>query len=637
MKELVPDDDPAKGLGDFFDFLWGQQNGYVYLPNKNRDLPKEDPESWQKAMFEWPKNRSDVIKYTLAVNAKGHDVYVAPAIFSERSPKKENVKGSYFCWVDFDGNAPEAWPSTVAEYGPPAAPDALNALEGAAPSPTLRISSSQSGHEHVYWRFDSFQTDTTKVENISRGLAYKYKGDTGGWDIGQVLRPPYTDNHKTPVGKPVKIVASTEHEYGLERFSSFAQTRQVVPNSIELGEIPTAEEVIALYPWDKHNFELFMKTQVEEGKRSSALMALGFFGAESGMKNEEIYAILDSADKRWGKFTGRPNRDFYLLDIIGKARKKYPVGAHTAETALRGLLGSNEDITDDPKYVFGFDDFNKLEINVDWIIEGLLERAGMVLVASAPGIGKTQFSLQFALCCALGEPFIKWKITKPMRILWFSLEMNAPALQYFTLKMAGAYDEDQTGILNENLKIIPMGEVLPLDHPEGQKFLEALIEEYKPDGIILDSMGKVTNESLADEKKAKELNAYYAKIRKRHDVFMWFVHHNRKANGDNKKPKELSDIYGNQYLSADLTSALSLWREPGNTEIDLNVIKTRLGPEQPTIVIKRNEYLLFTAEQVIADSILDSPLASGERKDGENENSNPRDKGQGGVSADFSL
>lgn len=630
MNELVPDQDPAKGLGDFFDFLWEKQDGYVYLPNKNRDT-----DEWQKAMFAWPDNRSDVVQYTLACNAKGRDVYVAPAIFKERSPLQENVKGSFFCWVDFDGNAPAEWAaSPVPVEGPSSPADALLALEAPAPQPTLRITSSNDGHEHVYWKFNEFQTNVDTIETINRGLAYKLKADTGCWNIGRVLRPPYTTNFKRK--KPVVITASTEHEYAPERFSNFSQTRQVVANNIELGEIPTAEEVIALYTWDKRNFDLFMKPQIEEGKRSSALMALGFFGAETGMKDEEIYAILDNADQRWGKFTGRPNRDFYLLDIIGKARKKYPVGANTAETALRGLLGSDEDITEDPKYVFGFNEFNNLEIHVEWIIDGLLERAGMALVASAPGVGKTQFSLQFAMACSLGEKFLKWDITRPLKILWFSLEMNAPALQYFTIKMAGAFTPAQIALLDQNLKIVPLGEVLPLDHPEGQKFLEALIEEYQPDGIILDSMGKVTNESLSDEKKAKELNAYYAKIRKRHDLFLWFIHHNRKANGDNKKPKELADIYGNQYISADLTTALSLWKDDKNAGvIDLNVIKSRLGPEGDTVHIKRNEYLLFSSAEAVADSILDSPLVK-EAINGDQTSSN--DDGMDGVpKADFAL
>ena len=629
MKELVPDEDPSKGLGDFFDFLWGEETGYVYLPNKN--LKTDD---WQKVMFEWPANRSEIIKYTLAGSARGHDVYVSPALFSERRPVKDNVKGTYFCWVDFDGNAPEAWPSTTPSEAQEPGLEALNRLEAAAPTPTLRISSSQKGHEHVYWKFKDFQTDSEYIEKINRSLAYLYKADTGGWDINQVLRPPYTTNFKRD--KPVTITASTENEYDQTYFASFKRDDRIASENIEVKDVPSIESVIAKYPWDDKNFELFMRPEVEEGKRSSALMALGYFGAESGMQDNEIYAILLNADDRWGKFKNRRDRTRRLLDIVGNARKKYPVGANTAESALRGLLGSEENVEEAPKLVYGFDEFNKLEIEIEWIIEGLLERAGMALIASAPGVGKTQVSLQFALCCALGQPFLKWDVSKPLKILWFSLEMNAPALQYFTQKMGRAFSQDELYTLDKNLKIIPMGEVLPLDHPEGQKFLEALIEEFEPDGIVLDSMGKITNESLSDEKKAKELNAYYAKIRKKYDTFLWFIHHNRKANGDNKKPKELSDIYGNQYLSADLTTALSLWKEEGATHIDLNTIKTRLGPEQPTLHIKRDDNLLFISSEEVADSIMDSPLVKEAEKayeppsidDGENPS---------GLSADFGF
>ncbi len=629
MKELVPNDDSSEGLGDFFDFLWGTQDGYVYLPNKNLAT-----DEWQKVMFEWPTNRDDIIKYALAGSAKGHDVYVAPAIFSDRRPVKENVKGSYFCWVDFDGNAPESWPSTVPDEAPSGGLEDLNRLEAVAPPPTLRINSSQSGHEHVYWKFEQFQTNVELIERINRALAYKYKADTGGWDINQVLRPPYTTNYKRD--KPVTISASTEREYTDSNFEAFKRDKAIATESISIKDIPSVESVIAKYQWDEKNFALFMNPEVEEGKRSSALMALGYFGAEQGMKDAEIYALLLSADDRWGKFKNRQDREKRLYDIITNARKKYPVGANTAEFALRGLLGSDENVEEAPKLVYGFDEFNKLEITIEWIIEGLLERAGMALVASAPGVGKTQFSLQFALCCSLGRPFLKWEVYKPLKILWFSLEMNAPALQYFTQKMANAFSPDDLVQLNDNLKIIPMGEVLPLDHPEGKKFLEALIEEFKPDGIILDSMGKVTNESLSDEKKAKELNAYYAKIRKRYDTFLWFVHHNRKANGDNKKPKELSDIYGNQYISADLTVALSLWKDDDGN-IELNTIKTRLGPEQPTLHVKRDENLLFQSSEVIADSIMDSPVVK-EAMERHERNNNGDDPDVSGLpKADFGF
>lgn len=604
MRELVPHDDAVTGLGEFYDLLWEQEPGYVYLPNRNPSKSKDDPEYWQKVMFEWPKDRSKIIQYTLAQNAKGCDVYAAPVIFTERRPIQENIKGSFTCWVDFDGNAPSEWPSYVPPTAQEGGLEALAVLEG-TPTPTLRILSSRTGHEHVYWRFKELQTDIEFIANTNRALAYKHRADTSGWDPNQVLRPPYTTNYKHNI--PVKIEASTEYAYTRESFAAFKKVKQLVSESIEIKDVPPVEKVIAKYKWDDHHFDLFMKKDVEEGKRSSALMALGFFGAETGMTDEEIYSLLINADDRWGKFKNRSDRQKRLTDIINRARHKYPVGANTAETQLRGLLSSEDNVEEAEELVYGFDAFNALDIKLEWIIEGLLERQGMGMVSSAPGVGKTQWTLQFGICCALGNDILDYKVLRRFKILWFSLEMHAPALQFFTKQMAQAYSPSELQVLDDNLKIVPMGEVLPLDHPEGRKFFEAMIEQYEPDGILIDSMGKVTNESLADEKKAKELNAYYSKIRKKYDLFIWFVHHNRKANDNNKKPKDLADIYGNQYLQADLSVALSLWRNEGEEDIELSEIKTRLGKVNKPKMLRRDENLHFRVVREV-NPVAESPL-----------------------------
>ena len=601
-KELVPDDDPSRGLGDFYDFLWGEQDGYVYLPNKDRTT-----DEWQKIMFSWPQDRARVITYTLATAAQGKDVYAAPAIFKEKRPVKDNVKGVYTLWVDFDGNAPASWPENTLTDAQEGATSGSGALKPSAPPPTLQINSSRPGHEHVYWRLSEFTTDPVFIENTNRALAYKYEADTSGWDLGQVLRPPYTTNYKHDL--PVTVSYSTEHEYSRQAFAGFQKVKQLVSDAIKLKEIPEVTKVIAKYQWDDSNFALFMKPEVEEGKRSSALMALGYFGAETGMADEEIYALLINADDRWGKFKNRNDREKRLLDIINRARQKHPVGVNSEEGLLRGLLASAEDVETSANYVFGFAEFNKLDIKLEWVIEGLIERKGMGIVVSAPGVGKTQWSLGMAMSCALGENFLIWPVHKKMKILWFSLEMNGPALQYFTKIMATHYSPAEMETLDRNLKIVPMGETLPLDRPEGRQFLETLIEEYQPDGIIIDSMGKVTNKSLNDEEMAKKLANYYAMIRNKYDMFVYFVHHNRKANGDNKKPKDLADVYGNQYITADVSSAISLWKEDAG-EVEVNVIKSRLAREVEPFNVLRTDALRFVLKSEMEGNMFeDSALA----------------------------
>ncbi|MBK7509626.1 MAG: hypothetical protein IPI16_16460 [Comamonadaceae bacterium] len=102
----------AQELSEFFDTLWGDQEGYVYLPNKDIKNP-EDP-VWTKIFFKWPEQKDNVIKYSLVTSAKGLEVFCAPAIFKETRATKDAVKGSYVLWADFDGNAPAEWPATLA-------------------------------------------------------------------------------------------------------------------------------------------------------------------------------------------------------------------------------------------------------------------------------------------------------------------------------------------------------------------------------------------------------------------------------------------------------------------------------------------------------------------------------------------
>lgn len=589
MAQLEPSVDAVEGLGKFYDYLWEHNEGWVYLPTKDPET-----ESWKKTLFEWPKHRGQIVKYTLEKSAEGKEVYVAPAMFNAPSPTKDNVKGSNVLWVEFDGNAPVEW-----------GPQDSEAADGlpVAPEPSLRVCSSREGHEHCYWKLAEFDKDIEWVENVNRSLAYNLKADTSGWDANQVLRPPFTINYKHDL--PVHIAAARAVGFSKSDFKDFKNVKQIVTESIEINDIPPISKVIAKYPWDDHHSDLFFKGIIEEGKRSSALMALGYFGAESGMSDEEIYSVLMNADDRWGKFKNRNDRQKRLLDIINRARQKYPVGLNTAEGMFRGLLADDTDVQIAPKQIWGFDEFNKAEVKVEWVMEGLLEQNGMIVVVSGPGVGKTQLSLQFAISCVLGRDFLKWKPTRKQRILFLSLEMGHAALKHFTSDMAQRYSETDLEELDRHLKIAPIGEPLPLDNELGRTWLDAIIEEYKPDGIIIDSMGKVSNSSLTDEEKIKTLNAFYARLKKKYGVFIFFIHHNRKATDNNKKPTTLDDVYGNQYIAAETSTALNLWRTKdmrgSEPVIEITELKNRLSRMGKPFNVVRGEHLFFEMTDPLID------------------------------------
>lgn len=68
------------------------------------------------------------------------------------------------------------------------------------------------------------------------------------------------------------------------------------------------------------------------------------------------------------------------------------------------------------------------------------------------------------------------------------------------------------------------------------------------------------------------------------DVEWLEIHHNRKANGDNRAPRQLDDVYGNRQLTAGAGSVLSLWGGSGEREITLTQIKP-LGDRHPALAL----------------------------------------------------
>lgn len=175
--------DGQEELETYLDYMWGDRKGFVYLPVHHKPFGKLD---WEKRFFSWPRARANVIRHILRWSAEGDNIFVAPALFRQARPLKEDVAGSNVLWVDFDGNAPTTWP------------------HNSVPAPTLIVQSSIPGHEHCYWRLDEFLTDVSVLEDRNRALAYVLGADTSGWDADQILRPPGAMNAKRGVMVTIK-------------------------------------------------------------------------------------------------------------------------------------------------------------------------------------------------------------------------------------------------------------------------------------------------------------------------------------------------------------------------------------------------------------------------------------------------
>lgn len=572
MLEVVKDSDDLK---EFLFFLYGEESGYVYVAVRNQNLEFDHPEYWKQEFFEWPKQKEEIIRW-LHKGAESYDTYIAPALFSAPSSKKEHVKGSHVAWVDFDGKIPTD-------------------LNG-SPSPSVIVASSDPANnkQHWYWRLENFVTDIKLIERLNRGLAYSLGADVSGWDANQVLRPPTTKNYKYGNGQQVSLLSITPYSINPSAFSSLPEP-PAISTEFNVSDLQDAALIVASYEWSKQAFNLYRTLAPVD--RSAALMQLAYFGAEMGMQDAEIFTILYHADERWKKFRGRPDRIRRLNDIIAVARTKHPYYDGVRERSTLPILG--------------FKEFLNSDIKIDWVVPGFLESSGQLLLTAKPGVGKSRFTLAFFIHLALGKNFLHYEITKPRKLIYYSLEMGHAQLLYFLSHMSQSLSTQELNLLQDNLLLVPLGEALYLDKPAGQKLVEKTLNEYSPDGYCFDSLSRTTPETVNDEGKIKDILDWDAIIRNRYGNFSWYIHHNRKATIGNKRPRTLDDVLGATVIAANTTAAYTLWStDPQNKTLDVICVKQRLAEVEKIYTLSSTENLMYT-ERAVIDVDNNSDSASG--------------------------
>jgi hypothetical protein len=540
-------------LRSFLEFLYGGLDGYAYLATRNVQNPLE----WNQSFYDVGADLVRMEKVILE-SPDTVDVFISPAVFKDKSSQKESFKASNVVWTEFDGNAPTEYEIT----------------------PSLRVRSSLPENQHVYWRLSEPISDIGVLENINRNITYSLNADLSAWDANQVLRPPGTVNRKR--GLPVTIEVNTETSYHRNVFQGLPQAPEGVDSTgWTLGSVPNAEDVLLKYPFPPDAVRLLQKAKDEvstgDGGRARSLVNLAHICCEMGLSDAECFAVLRFADDRWGKFKDRKDRNKRLSHIITVARNKHPY-----------------DDSDDEPYAFAFDfvSFLDTDIEIDWVIEPMLMEQGSMLMVGPSGIGKTQISLQAMIHLALGRNWLHYKIDRPRKVLFLSLEMDHGSLKKFMEQMNNSLSMPDRELLKENFVVVPHGEPWPLNLPVGQENLIPLIEEYQPEGVFVDSIGSAIKGSLSKDEDVQELIDFNDKVRKRYGCFVWYIHHMRKSSNGGHTPSSQDDIYGNQYLLNRATSSYGILRGRDGL-IKVRNFKNRLAPKEDDFLIKRGDNLTF--------------------------------------------
>lgn len=540
-------------IGRFLDFMYGDQTGFAYSATKDPST-----EHWEQYFFQWPVERESLINHITRFSTE-KDVYYGPALYTSRSGEKDAFKVSNVMWVEFDGKIPSKYENL--------------------PTPSLILRSSESKNQHWYWKLDSPINSVEALEEVVKRLTYHLEGDFGCWNANRVLRPPRTKHQDS--GKTTEILRWDQRTVSLSEFANLPDLPFKMLSDTDINYVPEALDVIMKYQFQPDAIDLFKAKEIkktEGGGRSAALTKLAFYCVETELSNAETLSVLTNADSRWGKFVGRgkDRQKKHLIDIINYCRSKKPIDPVEKQV-------------DNRLRVYTYEEFKATEINIEWIIPNLLHKKGFASLSGPPAVGKSQITLRFAEKLAKGEPFLKWPAVKPTRTLFVSMEMPHEELKYITDQMQISGDAD---LLRENFLLMPIGSSVRLNNKKAQDELKKVIDEFQPEGIFFDSLGIAIGEDLNSEKVIFEsFDFVNSVIRRQYSAFVWFIHHHRKAQIGNKKPNKLDDMYGNQYIGAQITSALGLW--PTGDTIEFSCLKMRLAEMFNPFRIKRTPGLDF--------------------------------------------
>ena len=555
---------------DFLVDLFGDNEGVVYAPTKGATA-----ESFIRYYFNWPTQKSEIVRHMLDANQQKKDVWVAPALLkSTVNAKKSNWLGTQFLYVDFDNGIPQSLPAGI-------------------PEPTIKIQSSIPGREHWYWKLDKFYTGTENrdmLEGLNKSLTYTLGGDTGGWDATQVLRAPGTKHRsKGVITRVLNRESSRVYNVG-----AFKNVLPAPPKAVLLKQqeknLPDIIEVLSRVTLKRDALEIFNRTKEEmkpigPGDRSAALFrfAADCLEVQPPIFKADILSMLNYLAYKWGKFDNRSDRFEQVKKVLENAIIKHdpnkvdenPADAYDAE-AFRTYTELTEYIVQNP---------------ANWIMEGLLpERQTMQIVGEA-NIGKT--SLAFRLCADIitGQDFLMWehKAEKQHKVAYVGLDMDEGDAHDLLQGIVQTLSPEQINLFNRYFLVSSPDYGIELYDRKVQERYEETFAAHGVTLVVFDSL-KDTGALEGDERRKSIFQWFKRKLMREMGLTVIVLTHTRKRDKDSKVHQTQDDVYGSGMQNADIKASLLLYKESASSSvINVNQTKVRRAKKVPVFSIKRRD------------------------------------------------
>lgn len=310
---------------DFFKLIFGNAQGFVciaFKPHTERTMEEE--------YFHYPSELAQMCKRIDQKAGTLTHLYFCPNLLHTRKRNKSNVSLCTVIWSDLDTCNPQ--------------------LMQVPPSIVVQTSNKRW---QALWRLES-PIAPIEAEAISRRIAY-YHADQGadksGWDLGQLLRVPYTPNYKYGDINTAPLVVVDGVTSGLYRPSDFniypeVEALRFAADPIPV-DLPKEDPVDILQRYrqtlNPQAFDLYTSTPTQNQDWSARMWKLQKLCVEAGMSPDEIFVICKAAKCNKYIRDGRPNEQLWT-EVLRACIKNVEVHnlAPTATSSIPEFLTRDE-------------------------------------------------------------------------------------------------------------------------------------------------------------------------------------------------------------------------------------------------------------------------------------------------------
>lgn len=255
---------------------------------------------------------------------------------------------------------------------------------------------------------------------------------------------------------------------------------------------------------EKRYVAILNNSKICEGERNSTLTSLCGKLKSANLLQSEAAIILNSINQ----IQCLPPLPLREVENIIKSVYRYETNEFEFKTQkFQDLIG-------------------KEEPEIDFLIEDLLPRANLIILAGKPKLGKSLLALQMSLCVALKRDFLDKKV-KQGSVLFISTEDSEIRLKKRIWKMLG--NPNEYNKLNFHFYI---GSCILTDKKVMQS-LKSKVQELKPDLIVLDPLINLfQNRELNSAEDMNQVLRPLQTLARESGACVLVVHHARKSGGD---------------------------------------------------------------------------------------------------------